>query len=299
MTVDEDCQRLMSLVAHELRSPGAVVAGYLRLLAKNTAPALTEPERKMIDEANKSCGRLLHIAQELSELAELSGEDPVRTWLPVPIFTMCGEVVQSAADAGGAVSFSTHDRDKEACVEGHAGRLRQALGLMISVHRTRAWNGRHDGDGRHQPNSGTERRARVRRTSGCSRSECRGRQPQCGLRSVARRNWLIAAHRLPRHRSASRRRLGATQRLSWRLRGGTPSGRGRLGRRCGPEGPRSFHFRGRLSRLLQHPSRRLVRTRHTAQGDSTWRIATHELVTAETAKKPSKGSSNPRHPRLL
>jgi signal transduction histidine kinase len=133
MTVDEDCRRLMSLVAHELRSPGAVVTGYLRLLAKNTAPGLTEPERKMIDEANKSCGRLLHIAQELGELAELSSEDPVRTWLPVPIFTLCGEAVQIAADAGGAVSFSMDDRDKAACVEGHAGRLRQALGLLISV----------------------------------------------------------------------------------------------------------------------------------------------------------------------
>jgi signal transduction histidine kinase len=87
----------------------------------------------MIDEANKSCGRLLHIAQELSELAELSSEDPVRTWLPVPIFTLCGEAVQIAADAGGAVSFSMDDRDKAACVEGHAGRLRQALGLLISV----------------------------------------------------------------------------------------------------------------------------------------------------------------------
>jgi signal transduction histidine kinase len=133
MTVDQDCRRLMSLVAHELRSPGAVVTGYLRLLAKTTAPSLTEPERKMIDEANKSCGRLLHIAQELSELAELSGEDPVRAWLPVPIFTVCGEAVQIAADAGGAVSFSMDDRDKAACVEGHAGRLRQALGLLISV----------------------------------------------------------------------------------------------------------------------------------------------------------------------
>ena len=109
------------------------MTGYLRLLSKNTAPGLTEPERKMIDEANKSCGRLLHIAQELSELAELSGEDPVRTWLPVPIFTLCGEAVQIAADAGGAVSFSMDDRDKAACVEGHAGRLRQALGLLISV----------------------------------------------------------------------------------------------------------------------------------------------------------------------
>jgi signal transduction histidine kinase len=133
MTVDEDCRRLMSLVAHELRSPGAVVAGYLRLLAKHTAPGLTEAERKMIQEADKSCGRLLHIAQELSELAELSGEEPVRTWLPVPIFTLCGDVVRTAADAGSVVSFSMDDRDKAACVEGHAGRLRQALGLLVSV----------------------------------------------------------------------------------------------------------------------------------------------------------------------
>jgi hypothetical protein len=44
---DDNCRRLMSLVAHELRSPGAVVAGYLRLLAKNTAPGLTDPERRM------------------------------------------------------------------------------------------------------------------------------------------------------------------------------------------------------------------------------------------------------------
>src|SRR5580765_2714976 len=133
MTVDEDCRRLMSLVAHELRSPGAVVAGYLRLLAKNTAPGLTEPERKMIEEANKSCGRLLHIAQELSELEELSGEDPIRPWQPLPIFSLCSEVVQTAADAGANISFAMHDRDKAACIEGHAGRLRQALGLLMSV----------------------------------------------------------------------------------------------------------------------------------------------------------------------
>jgi signal transduction histidine kinase len=130
---DENCRRLMALVAHELRSPGAVVSGYLRLLARNTAPGLTEPERKMIDEANKSCGRLLNIASELNELTELSGDDPVRSWQPVPIFTLCGDVVQAAAGAGGAVSFSMDDHDKGAHVDGHAGRLRQALGLLVSV----------------------------------------------------------------------------------------------------------------------------------------------------------------------
>jgi two-component system OmpR family sensor kinase len=130
---DENCRRLMSLVAHELRSPGAVVSGYLRLLARNTAPSLSEPERRMIDEANKSCGRLLNIASELSELAELSSDDPVRSRQQVPIFSLCGDVVQAAADAGAVVSFSMDERDKGACVEGEAGRLRQALGLLVSV----------------------------------------------------------------------------------------------------------------------------------------------------------------------
>jgi signal transduction histidine kinase len=132
-SVEQDCRRLMSLIAHELRSPGAVVAGYLRLLAKNTAPGLSEPERKMIDEANKSCARLLHIAQELSELAELTADDSVRGWQPVPVFELCREVVQAAEDAGAVVTFAMEGDDSSACVEGHAVRLRQAVGLLITV----------------------------------------------------------------------------------------------------------------------------------------------------------------------
>ena len=130
---DQDCRRLMSLVAHELRSPGAVVTGYLRLLARNTGPGLNEQERKMIDEANKSCGRLLHIAHELSELAELSSEEGVPGAQPLPIFTLCREVVQSSSDAGVAVSFALDEEDKEACVEGHAARLRQAFGMLVNA----------------------------------------------------------------------------------------------------------------------------------------------------------------------
>ncbi len=274
------------------------MTGYLRLLAKNTAPGLTEPERKMIDEANKSCGRLLHIAQELSELAELSGEDPVRTWLPVPIFTLCGEVVQTAADAGGAVSFSMDDRDKAACVEGHAGRLRQALGLLISV------------IGRERGTTAMTVTGAISRTSE-SRAVLVFGEPadaadlnavvggqRRGVRSLARRDGLIAADRLPHHRSASRRALGAAGRFSRRLRVGSPACRLRLGCSRGPEGPRRLHLCARPPRLLQDPAWRLVRARRAAQADSTGRIAPHELVTAETAKEPSKGSSNPGHSRL-
>ena len=70
MKLDEDCRRLMALLAHEMRSPGAVVAGYLRML-KTAGSDLPPREQKMIEEANRSCGRLMHIVQELSELGEL------------------------------------------------------------------------------------------------------------------------------------------------------------------------------------------------------------------------------------
>src|SRR5206468_3183250 len=109
-------------------------AGYLRLLQKNTAPGLSEPERKMIDEANKSCGRLLHIAQELSELAELTSGDAMRESQAVRIFPLCEEVVHAAAEGGSSVSFSVAGGDdKDAVVHGHHGRLRHALGLLVSV----------------------------------------------------------------------------------------------------------------------------------------------------------------------
>ena len=72
MSIDEDCRRLLSLLAHEMRSPGAVVAGYLRMLKGPSTSDMPGREQKMIEEANRSCARLLHIVQELSDFGELS-----------------------------------------------------------------------------------------------------------------------------------------------------------------------------------------------------------------------------------
>ncbi len=129
MNLDEDCRRLMALLAHEMRSPGAVVAGYLRML--RTSPAeLPAREQKMIEEANRSCARLMHIVQELSELGELEGQELKRA--PLPIFTLCDEVVQSAAEEGADVRFACDDGDREARVDGNEPRLRQAVASLIA-----------------------------------------------------------------------------------------------------------------------------------------------------------------------
>jgi len=132
MSMDDDCRRLMSLVAHELRSPGAVVAGYLRMLKGPSSSDMPGREQKMIEEANRSCARLLHIVQELSDLAELSsGVEMKRT--RVPFFTLCDEVVQTAADEGADVTFICDEVDRAAMVEGHEPRLKQAVSALLAA----------------------------------------------------------------------------------------------------------------------------------------------------------------------
>jgi signal transduction histidine kinase len=75
MTVEHDLlPRTMSLAVHELRTPVTVVAGYLRMLLKEQAGPLTEKQRKMLEEADRSCGRLGALVAEMSELGKLEGK---------------------------------------------------------------------------------------------------------------------------------------------------------------------------------------------------------------------------------
>src|SRR5688572_26641904 len=72
MIVEQDAfPRTMSLAVHELRTPVTVVAGYLRMLLREQAGPLTEKQRKMLEEADRSCGRLGALVAEMSELGKL------------------------------------------------------------------------------------------------------------------------------------------------------------------------------------------------------------------------------------
>lgn len=65
--------RLLSLAAHEFRTPASVVGGYLRMLQSDSDPPLSERQRKMVDEAAKSCARMVALIAELSEIGKLDG----------------------------------------------------------------------------------------------------------------------------------------------------------------------------------------------------------------------------------
>jgi|SRR5215472_12064998 len=71
--IDPRWPQILSLSVHEFRTPMTVVAGYIRMLLKDRAGALNDQQRKLLEEAEKSCGRLTALIAEVSELSALEG----------------------------------------------------------------------------------------------------------------------------------------------------------------------------------------------------------------------------------
>jgi signal transduction histidine kinase len=66
--------KVLSLAVHEFRTPVTVVAGYMRMLLKERAGPLSDQQRKLLEEAEKSCARLSALIAEMSELSNLERE---------------------------------------------------------------------------------------------------------------------------------------------------------------------------------------------------------------------------------
>lgn len=69
--VDPQWPRLLSLAVHEFRTPMTVVAGYIRMLLKDRGGPLSDQQRRLLEEAEKSCTRLSALLAEMSELGAL------------------------------------------------------------------------------------------------------------------------------------------------------------------------------------------------------------------------------------
>src|SRR5918999_2180574 len=69
--IDARWPKLLSLAVHEFRTPITVVAGYVRMLLKDRAGPLSDQQRKLLEEAEKSCARLSALLAEMSELSNL------------------------------------------------------------------------------------------------------------------------------------------------------------------------------------------------------------------------------------
>jgi len=90
----ESYLQLLGLAVHEFRTPASVVGGYLRMLQRDAAGELNDRQRKMIDEAEKSCARLVTLIAEMSDVAKLDSGVIALARQPVDIFALVSEVAE-------------------------------------------------------------------------------------------------------------------------------------------------------------------------------------------------------------
>jgi len=131
-TAVEQFAQLLSLAVHELRTPASVVGGYLRMLQRDSDPPLADRQRRMIDEADKSCARLVALIAELSEVSRLDSGVTTLVREPVDLFLLVEDVangVHESSERG--VKLEVRGEASGAPLAGDSARLLAAFDAVF------------------------------------------------------------------------------------------------------------------------------------------------------------------------
>jgi signal transduction histidine kinase len=131
---DPKWHRLLSLSVHEFRTPITVVAGYIRMLLKDRAGPLSDQQRRLLEEAEKSCGRLSSLVAEMSELSSLeAGSSPFnRSNIDIDVFLR--EAIAALPQLPDReIGVELSGPDQSATVQGDPGRLRTAFTSLLTA----------------------------------------------------------------------------------------------------------------------------------------------------------------------
>ena len=124
----EHYSQLLSLAVHELRTPASVVDGYLRMLLRDTDPPYSDRQRKMMDEAGKSCARIVALIGELSDIGKFDAGLITLNRERLDTFALAGEVATGVREAVDRhVHLAIRGDPSGAPMAGDAGRLRTAF----------------------------------------------------------------------------------------------------------------------------------------------------------------------------
>ena len=132
MASEESYPKLISLAVHELRSPASVVSGYLRMLQRDTETPLSDRQRKMVDEAEKSCSRLVALIAELSEVGKIDDGLITMSRKQIDVFPLVAEVAKSVHEAAEReVLLEVRGQTVGAVMAGDEDRLRAAFSAVF------------------------------------------------------------------------------------------------------------------------------------------------------------------------
>ncbi len=127
------CANLLSLAVHEFRTPVSVVAGYLRILLRHFGDTLTDQQRKIIEDSERSCGALSALLVDLSELSRLEAGQVAFAHDRVAVRELVRAVpVAGPEDPGVRVTLNLDEHDP-AEVVGDPTRLRDVLDTLLAA----------------------------------------------------------------------------------------------------------------------------------------------------------------------
>lgn len=124
--------QLLSLAVHEFRTPVSVVGGYLRMLQRDTENPLSDRHKKMVEEAERSCARIVALIGELNEVSKL--DDPLA---PLPqeafdLFAVMREVAGETHEAADRnVQLKMRGPSSGAPLKGDLVRVHHAVASLV------------------------------------------------------------------------------------------------------------------------------------------------------------------------
>jgi signal transduction histidine kinase len=124
--------RTISLAVHELRTPVTVVCGYLRMVLKEQGGPLTDKQKKMLQEAERSCERISALVAEMSELGKLESRELAVTKQDLDFAAIVRDVagnMHEGEDRG--VHLELHVPDHAVMVTGDRARVAAAVGSLL------------------------------------------------------------------------------------------------------------------------------------------------------------------------
>lgn len=125
--------RLLSLAVHEFRTPVTVVSGYLRMLLKDRAGPLASAQRKLLEEAEKSCGRLSALLGEMSEIGQLEDGRQSLARAPLDVADVVAQIAARVEPREGEARVVLEGDASPLRVAGDQSRLPRAIEAIISA----------------------------------------------------------------------------------------------------------------------------------------------------------------------
>jgi hypothetical protein len=116
-----DWPKVLSLAVHEFRTPLTVVSGYLRMLSTDRVGPLTDAQRRVVEEAERSCARLSALLSEVSDVAHFHQGRLSFLRGPIPLSRLLDGISLDASDR--PVRVVVGETNGGATLEGDASRL--------------------------------------------------------------------------------------------------------------------------------------------------------------------------------